>query len=223
MGHISEYRLRKCSVSCYRSIKRNDIEERIVMGEKRELNRSYGQKLISLFVRLLFSGESYSLTELSRMLECSKQTVLRLIDDIDLSYNVKLEQSRIGNRHYYSIRRPERPSSLLSISEMELSVLQMCRDFTSQLLGKQLFEEATKAILKSQALVPGKKGSPSGHFATFRPGTIDYTPHHDTIHTVIEAMRGERVCKISYHSITEPKPKTYYKRRLKTETVKKAV
>ena len=56
MGYINGYHLRKCSISCYRSIKRNDIEERIVMGEKRELNRSYGQKLISLFVRLLFSG-----------------------------------------------------------------------------------------------------------------------------------------------------------------------
>lgn len=179
------------------------------MGEKRELNRSYGQKLISLFVRLLFSGESYSLTVLSRMLECSKQTVLRL-NDIDLSYNVKLEQSRIGNRHYYSIRRPERPSPLLSISEMELSVLQMCRDFTSQLLGKQLFEEATRAILKSQALVPGRKRElHQGILPLFARALSTTKPHHNTIHTVIEAMRDNRVCKIGYQSITEPKPKTF--------------
>jgi len=29
------------------------------MTEKIEINRSYAEKLISLFVRLLFSGESY--------------------------------------------------------------------------------------------------------------------------------------------------------------------
>ena len=44
-------------------------------------HKSYGQKLISLFVRLLFSGESYSLTELARMLDCSNQSLRREIGD----------------------------------------------------------------------------------------------------------------------------------------------
>ncbi len=52
------------------------------MPAKRDPYKSYGEKLIGLFVRLLFSGESHSLTELAKMLECSKQTVLRLIDNI---------------------------------------------------------------------------------------------------------------------------------------------
>ena len=68
------------------------------MAEKIDINRSYGEKLISLFVRLLFSGESYSLTELSQMLGCSKQTVLRLLDDIYKAYNVKIEE-RMEGKH----------------------------------------------------------------------------------------------------------------------------
>jgi len=180
------------------------------MGEKLDINRSYGEKLVSLFVRLLFSGESYSLTELSHMLSCSKQTVLRLIDDIDLSYNVEIEQSVIGNRHYYRIKKPTRVP-LMSISETEFLVLQMCRDFTAQFLGKKLFMEVTNTLLKSHALASGsnKNCGTSPFFANFCPGTIDYTPHHDTIHTLIEAMKQKKVCTITYQAIMEIKPKTY--------------
>ena len=179
------------------------------MGKKLDNHRSYGEKLVSLFVRLLFSGESYSLTELSHMLSCSKQTVLRLIDDIDLSYNVEIEQSIIGNRHYYRIKNPAR-IPLMSISETEFLVLQMCRDFTSQFLGKKLFMEVTNTLLKSNALSSGSKSEASApFFSSYRPGTIDYTPHHDTIHTLIEAMKKKKVCMITYQAIMETKPKTY--------------
>ncbi len=180
------------------------------MGGKKSMYQSYGEKLIRLFVKLLFSGESYSLTELSRMLECSKQTVIRLIDDIEKGYGIRIELSQLGNRHYYRIKRPEIAISVASISEIELNILQMCRDFTAQLLGKQLFEEATLALLKSQSLVTGKKGDSSAkHFATIRTGTIDYTPHHDTICTLIEAMKQRKICQVNYQAITETKAKTF--------------
>ena len=38
------------------------------MAEKYDPYKSYGEKLIGLFARLLFSGESHSLTDLARML-----------------------------------------------------------------------------------------------------------------------------------------------------------
>jgi len=185
------------------------------MGGKKDIYRSYGQKLISLFVRLLFSGESYSLTELSRMLDCSKQTVLRLLDDITMAYGVTVEEFMKGNRKYVRIRRPERVPPPTSITEMELQVLQMCRDFTAHLLGKPLFEEATRALLKSRALLPGEKKASSRHFATFRPGCIDYTPHFGMMRTLIEAMEQKRVCRLIYQPIREDRPKTYYIKPLK--------
>jgi predicted DNA-binding transcriptional regulator YafY len=179
------------------------------MGKKQDSYKTYGEKLIGLFVKLLFSGESYSLTELSHILSCSKQTVIRLVDDIDKSYDVEIESSKIGNRHYYRIKKPAR-IPMMSVSETEFMVLQMCRDFTAHLLGKQLFMEATNTLVKSHALASGHKGGASApFFSSYRPGTIDYTPHHDTIHALIEAMRQKQVCKIVYQAIMETKPKTY--------------
>jgi predicted DNA-binding transcriptional regulator YafY len=187
----------------------------VKMGEKKDIYRSYGQKLISLFVRLLFSGESYSLTDLSRLLDCSKQTVLRLLNDITMAYGVTIDEVMKGNRKYVRIKRPERLPLNTAITEMELQVLQMCRDFTAHLLGKPLFEEATRALLKSRALLPGEKKAASQHFATFRPGCIDYTSHFSMICTLIEAMEKKRICRLLYQPIMEDRPKTYHVKPLK--------
>jgi predicted DNA-binding transcriptional regulator YafY len=185
------------------------------MAEKIDIYRSYGEKLISLFARLLFSGESYSLTELSRMLNCSKQTVLRLMEDIRKAYGVDIEESYTANRKYYRVKRPGSAKALYPLTELELSVLQMCRDFTSHMLGKKLFEEATRAIAKSQALLPGEPAGDGHHFGAFRPGTIDYTPYHEIICNLIEAMEARKVCRITYKAISNNRPKIFHIKPLK--------
>ena len=76
------------------------------MPEKRDYYSSYGQKLISLFAKLLFTQRSHSLIELSRMLHCSKQTVLRLVDDIRRSYGVEIEEAMENRKKYYRNEAP---------------------------------------------------------------------------------------------------------------------
>ncbi|MBW1743958.1 MAG: WYL domain-containing protein, partial [Deltaproteobacteria bacterium] len=183
------------------------------MPKKRDAYRSYGEKLISLFARLFFSRESHSLTDLARMLNCSKQTVLRLVRDIERAYLVNIEETFEGNRKYFRIKRPIAPPVFLT--EMEFSVLYMCRTFAEHLLGRHQFEEATHALLKSRALLPDDKAPTAQHFASFRPGTIDYTPHQNTIRTIIEAMESKKVCKVTYQAIWHGKSKTFYVKPLK--------
>ena len=73
------------------------------MAEKIDIYRSYGEKLISLFAKLLFSSESHSLTSLARMLNCSKQTVLRLVGDIRRACGVEIDEMVRGNQKYYRL------------------------------------------------------------------------------------------------------------------------
>ncbi|MEI7638328.1 MAG: WYL domain-containing protein [Syntrophus sp. (in: bacteria)] len=185
------------------------------MAGKKDPYRSYGQKLISLFVKLMFSGERYSLTELSRSLACSKQTVMRILNDIRMAYPVDIEESFQGNRKYYRIKRPARPLPLTPMTEMEIRTLQMCRDFTEYLLGKPLYEEATRALLKSRALLPDDDNAFACHFAAFRPGTIDYTPQDQAIRTLIEAMGKKAVCRLTYQAIAGKTAKTFFIKPLK--------
>lgn len=185
------------------------------MPEKLDINRSYGQKLISLFAKLLFSGESYSLSELAGTFGCSKQTILRLIDDIRKSYGVEVEESMQGNRKYYRIRKPGSRPPAVNMTEMELNLLYLCRAFAECLLGQPLFEEAARALDKSKALLPAERSLASGHFASFRPGSIDYTPHHEAIRSLIEAMEKKTICRVSYRSIMAETSKTFYLKPLK--------
>jgi len=185
------------------------------MPEKFDPYKSYGEKLIGLFVRLLFSGESHSLTDLARMLDCSKQTVLRLIDNIRKAYDINIEETKQGNRSFYRIRKATASLQNIPLTEAELQSLQLCKAFTRHLVGKKLYEEATQAILKSKTSLAAGHQVGECHFTAFRPGTIDYTPQHQIIHTLIDAMEKHKVCKLTYQSMNSPRPKTYYIKPLK--------
>lgn len=185
------------------------------MPKKTDPDRTYGQNIIALFAKLLFSNEKHSLIDLSRMLNCSKQSVMRMVDDITSFYDVPLTESYEGKRKYYEIKKSHGAAPLVNISESELHVLQMCRAFTEQLLGRQLFDEASRALLKSQALLPDGKTVSSKHFASFIPGSIDYTAQHEIIRSLIKAMDEKKVCKITYKSIMAQKAKTFYIKPLK--------
>jgi len=93
--------------------------------------------------------------------------------------------------------------------------LLMCKSFTQHLIGKKLYEEATQAIFKSKAALADGQHIGECHFTAFRPGTIDYTPQHQIIHTLIEGMEKQRVCKLTYQAIDAPRPKTYHIKPLK--------
>jgi predicted DNA-binding transcriptional regulator YafY len=193
------------------------------MPEKYDPYKSYGEKLIGLFVRLLFSGESHSLTDLARMLDCSKQTVLRLIDNIRKAYGINIEETKQGNRSYYRIRKSIASLQNIPLTEAELQSLQLCKSFTQHLVGKKLYEEATQAILKSKTSLAGGHQVGECHFTAFRPGTIDYTPQHQIIHTLIDAMEKQLVCKMTYQPVNSPKPKKYYIKPIKLFSYRDAI
>lgn len=180
------------------------------MPEKYDPYKSYGEKLIGLFVRLLFSGESHSLTDLARMLDCSKQTVLRLINNIRKSYGIEIEETKQGNRSFYRINKSASSLQNVPLTEAELQSLQLCKAFTQHLVGKKLFEEATSAVNKSIVTLTREKKISDCHVTAFHPGSIDYTPQHQIIHALMEAMEKHKICKLTYQALEAPRPKTYH-------------
>ena len=188
------------------------------MPKKLDDRKSYGEKLISLFAKLLFSKERYSLTELSNMLGCSKQSVMRLVSDIRMAYSVEIEESSHGNRKYYRMVKHGKATPVIPLTESELTALQMCKTFTEHLLGDQFYHEATRALEKNLPLTTRSGGLPSRHFASFSTGTIDYTPHQDKIRILIEAMNAMNICRITYQAFMQKKAKTYHIMPLKIFT-----
>jgi predicted DNA-binding transcriptional regulator YafY len=193
------------------------------MPRKKDEDRTYGEKLINLFARLLFTGEKHSLIELSNQLNCSKQTIQRLIDDITRAYQAPIEEFFEGKRKYYRIKRQAGCEQIQPLSASELALLQMCQSFTKHLLGNHLYKETAKAILKSQASVSGDNLVSSHKFDDFIPGTIDYTAFHKIIMNLIKAMEKSNVCKIQYKSPEAQKAKTLYIKPLKMFSYKDTI
>lgn len=179
------------------------------LPEKMSPYATYGEKIIKLFAKLLFSGQAHSLTELSRMLACSKQTVLRLMDDIRRSYGVEIEETLQDRNRYYRLKRPGRVPPVLAMTGSEMNVLLMCQAFARHLLGDTLFDEASTALDKNRALAGPGHGHAQGSFTSYRPGTIDYTPHEDSIRTLLKAMELGRVCIVSYRALLSERSKRF--------------
>lgn len=191
------------------------------MPEKFNRYRTYGQKLISLYTRLLFSQEKHSLTDLSKFLDCSKQNVLKLVEDIEQAYLVTIEKSMAGNRRYFQIKRESLPP--VNLTEHEIFTLQMCQVFTRHLMGKQQFENSINTLYKSLSLFSKNSSMALSHFGSITLGSIDYTPHQDSIRILIEAMNGKKVCKINYKRIGAEHSKVFYIKPLKLFSYKDTI
>ncbi len=179
------------------------------MPKKRD-DRTYGEKLMYLFGRLFFMGGRYSLTQLSEQLNCSKQTVQRLIDDIVSCYGVEIEPSWEGNRKFFGMKKLSASKTVKCITDMEINLMQMCQAFAVHLLGADFLEKTNQGILKSSLLLSEAKTTSRNLFSSHQPGNIDYTPHQKTINTLVEAMGEAKVCKVTYQSGLQSKPKSYY-------------
>jgi hypothetical protein len=143
------------------------------------------------------------------MLGCSKQTVLRLIDDIRRSYGVEIEETVRERNKFYRLRRPGSVPPALALTGGEMSVLFMCQAFARHLLGETMFEEAATAIEKNRAIAAAGGGGIERHVTSFRPGSIDYTPHEKVIRTLLRAMETGTVCEVVYRSLPSSRAKRF--------------
>jgi len=186
------------------------------MPKKIQSDKDHGQKIIELFFKLFFSPYEYSLTELARELECSKQTVGRIVDKINSSMKgIKIEDFIRNRRRYFRIKKDKIPFKTMNLSQSEYGLLQMCCSFTKHLIGKETFDHAANALGKSQVLIKGGETVSSKHFGAFLPGTIDYSGHQRILKDLIIAMEKRKICKITYKSIWNKEPTKFYIKALK--------
>jgi predicted DNA-binding transcriptional regulator YafY len=170
------------------------------------------QKILGLFGVLLFTGREYSLTGLAGMLHCSKQTVLRMMENIERSREVKIESrlSDDGQRWYRSKTPRFRPN--VSLTPERIQHLVLCRDMVMHLLPKGLRDEIENTIARSTAFLPNLEDRCDAMISISKAmvkGSIDYTPHQETIEKLFQCIRNKTVCTLEYQSSTASSPKSY--------------
>lgn len=178
------------------------------MPTKRDRDATHANKLLRLFAKFFFNDREYTLTELAAMLECSKQTVMRLVESIEESMGVTIERSERGNRRTYRLPRQKSLPPAKVLHQEELQALSMCAAFAESVLGREFFAEATLGLEKSQLLLPVQPRPTDSHFATMSGGHIDYGPHRETLRVLIDAMESQHVCAVKYRRLLADEEKT---------------
>jgi len=181
------------------------------MPPKKDQYSGVSEKAIKLFAKLLFYRKEYSLSELARLLDTSKQTILRLINEIENVYEIRIDTEIKNNRQkYYSIKQLKGTKPMLPLSIDELTFLQMCRIFTSHLIGNEMFHDMENTIDKCCNFLSSENEESINLdiFANITFGTIDYTPFSLMMKTIIDAIKNRWLVEINYKKITNDQGKT---------------
>ncbi|MCL6621212.1 MAG: WYL domain-containing protein [Syntrophobacterales bacterium] len=181
------------------------------MPEKLNPHASPAAKMLNLYGLLLFSGRQYSLPQLAKMLRCSKQTVLRMLEQIEMSRTVMVESWREGRRKWIRVKTPPVPPRVC-LDARAIQLLLLCRDFVCHLLPPELREEVDQTIARTATLLsdPATKPqalTPLGQ--AYARGVVDYSAHQELVNTLLQAMTERRICRVRYHSPRQPEPREY--------------
>ncbi|GEO80494.1 helix-turn-helix transcriptional regulator [Pararhodospirillum oryzae] len=183
------------------------------MGKKRNDRATGRDKLLVLYQRLtLLAGKKLFQADLARDLDCSSQTVSRLIGVIEfhLGADVEILRGKEDRRLYYCLKSKSQEKTL-GFSFEELEYLALCRDLAGRFLPSSVADRIHQSMT-TLALHLGEPNRMAGNGAplSFRPkGYIDYTDHLPLLGTLRQAIAKRQVCEIGYHPAGGSIPRLY--------------
>ena len=180
------------------------------MGKKWNQDAKPSEKLLSMYTMLLFSGREASLSELSAELGCSKQVVLRLIDQLEASRFGKLLRAKRGRESAYRLERPKNLPKL-SLNAEGIHQLTLCRDFMLHLLPDSMRKTVDAALQQASAYLPDGE-TPDAFVSIGKPlakGRIDYSPFQEMLQPIIKGIRQNKVCAVQYKASIHGEAKSF--------------
>ena len=176
-------------------------------SRERSTYESPGLRLLGFYVLLRSGKRKYSLTRLSQLFHCSRQTILRMVEQLELVGGITISAWTEGRDRYYQVIQ-ETGNDPVVLSAESLQQLMLCRDIVRFMLPQPIHEEIRNAIGAASILLPEKK-NPAPILDSFASakgrGSIDYTPFQGILETLQTGMRERRVCKLKYRpKMTDP-------------------
>ncbi len=168
-------------------------------------------KAVGLYGLLLFAGKPYSLGALATIFNCSKQTILRVAQELERVHHLKVSSFMQDGQRYFTATSPKRPTNICLDIEA-IQHLLLCRDIVWHMLPDALRNDISQTIHSATVLLDDfdKRGEALTPLAQAHvKGVIDYTPFQGTIETLLDAMRARRLCEVTYKSPAKPAPKTF--------------
>jgi predicted DNA-binding transcriptional regulator YafY len=180
------------------------------MGRKMNPDASPGEKLLGLYCLLLYSRRELSLSELAEGLMCSKQTIGRLIVQLERTPHGQIIRRPRGREAYYALDRLEKNLPQLPLDAEGLAQLALCRDFMVHLLPAEMRQRISQTLDLTTAWLPAnQQGSLPKIGLGLTKGSIDYAPHQKKLQTLREAIAAGKLCAVSYQADRAMPAKSY--------------
>ncbi len=169
---------------------------------------SMGSKLLRLFQILLVDGRRHYQTDLMKQINCSRQTIIRLIMEIEGVIGAHLATDLDKHRRWYQIQSLSR--NRLGLESDELRYLSICRDLAAPYLPDQMKKRVDKSIFDISLLLADRTSGEDdkkqgGRFAFYSKGKIDYTPHFEHLEQLVLASNEKRICLVCYKAAGQKK------------------
>lgn len=172
------------------------------MGKK-EMDNTAAQKVLLLFTQLLFSGKRHWLPELAKQFQCSKPTIMRLMDTIQNTHVADIESGIEKGRRWYQLKNlPGTP--YIGLTGAEVEKLALCRDLLAHLLPEGIERVISDGIAKISTLMAKaeNRAEAISSKAVRSPwGRIDYALFQDRMETLLKAIPVHRVCMVEYREL----------------------
>lgn len=181
------------------------------MPLKKDQHTDRSTRIIRLLLLLLFTGRRYWLPDLARRFDCSKQTVVKMMEQIGGTREVEILKGMEGRKRWYQLKTM-RPMSKVEITPEQLQLLGLCRDLVGHILPESKRQEVDKALMRTVALLPDPGQRDTAFLPTCQPivkGAIDYTPFQAIIATLLSCIREKQVCQLKYQAPHHSMPKHY--------------
>ena len=161
---------------------------------------SPGLRLVQLHILLSSTNRSYSLGRLAGIFQCSRQTVLRMTEQLSRVRDIEIE-TWVQNRERHFKTEPKPTPAAFSFTAESLRHMALCLDILRYLLPAPVQRELQDLLgATAEHLVLGKSRALESHTEPLVKGRIDYTPFQTILEDIQTAMRERRLCRVDYRA-----------------------
>lgn len=176
-------------------------------------------RLLQLYL-LMGEGEKYTLTQLAERCGCSRQTVLRLMEELDRVKGVKIAKWKEGRSRCYQLR-PRTSMSTLVLDADAIQYLVLCQSIVQHMIPEPVRQQLERRL--TQGLQFSSETAEAGgelSLGVFKKGYVDYTPLQPIFDDIQVAMKHRSVCRVRYRARLSAPERVFYVAPLKIITSK---
>ncbi|MBQ7606991.1 MAG: WYL domain-containing protein [Desulfovibrionaceae bacterium] len=185
------------------------------MPKKIDPDSSPGTKLLRIFRKLFVDGKRHFQTDLATEFNCSPQTVMRIMSDIEAVLGCNVETGIEKRKRWYSITSR---MNRLGLNYEELRYLSICLDLAKPLLPASISQRVDETIFNLSVFLVERANDEKNEkaFAFYSKGKIDYSAHSETLEKLLAAVMNHCICSVTYKAAgrTSPKVHTFVPTRL---------